>query len=116
MTYDEAVGKVFRNEVNAYWASCLEGVLEKLLGVGQRLIDTISEADRKLFLKALENKSAVIVRGILETLNPETTKNIQGMDERMIWRIFWDLRGNRENAEISIFMVIGELNRNRNPL
>lgn len=110
----DAVAKVFRTQVNGYLAIHLEIALERLAKAGLELLgrEAIRERSKEVLLNALENKSVLVIRGILRTLNPEVTENIREIDERKIWRVFWDLRNSPVNDDISIFAILAELNNN----
>ena len=110
---NDAVRKVFRNESSGYVAVHLEDALDRVVKTGIKLVGTFRRTgDKDLFLQALENKAVPVIRGILRTINPEMLENISGIEERTIWRIYWDIKNDPLNANISIFVLIAELNSN----
>ncbi|MDP3958282.1 MAG: hypothetical protein Q8Q36_02365 [bacterium] len=108
---DDLIAKAFKNESSSYLAVHLEDALERVVGVGLKFASKRMSQD-PLWHKALENKAAPVIRGILNALNPEATKNIQGMDERLIWRAYWAVRNEPECAGTTIFELLAELNNN----
>ncbi|HQT82824.1 MAG TPA: hypothetical protein PLW99_01600 [Candidatus Paceibacterota bacterium] len=102
--------KVFRDEVSEFLVTQLSVMLEeRVVRLGLKLAGK-SWVRQDQLPKILEKRGAFIIRGILDSLNPEAFKNIQGMDERTIWRVYWDLRSNSVNENISIFELLRGLN------
>lgn len=107
---NDAVKKMFKNDTKAYIAVEMDVALERVVRSGLRLAKK-AWFEHDLLLEALGNKAAPLIREILNSINPEVSKNIQGMDERVIWLVYWDLRSNPMDAEkISIFELLRELN------
>ena len=105
---------MFKNVSSAYMAIFLEMALERLVQTGLKFSKMeCYRRDWEAMLGAFEEKAAPIIKGIMHTIKPEESENIQGIDERLVWRVYWDLRSNSfGEEEENIFEILGYLNNN----
>jgi len=104
---------IFKNVSSAYMAIFLEAALENLVQIGLKFSKMECRRDWEAMLGALEEKATPIIKGIMHTVKPEESENIQGMDERLVWKMYWDLRSNPSSEEEeNIFEILGYLNNN----
>ena len=103
------VQRMFKNDTKAFIAAEMDEALESVVHAGLTLFGKRG-IEKGLIPEALEKKAAPLIRGILRSINPEVSANIQKMDEKVIWRIYWDLRTNSVDTNVSIFELLGQLN------
>jgi len=107
--------KIFRTETSANLAVHLEIALDRLATAGVDVIKLTEGAppgDKLLALKVLEERAVPLIQGIVKTIKPEFKENVRAMDERSIWRAFWELRQGLKEPKITIFAILAELNSN----
>lgn len=101
--------RLYENDTKAFIAVEMDEALESLVHAGLTLFERRG-IEKGLIPEALEKKAAPLIRGILQSINPKVSANIQRMDERVIWRIYWELRSNSVDTNVSIFELLGQLN------
>ena len=100
--------KMFENDTKRFIALQMDIALETVVLRGLRFPEKARIS--RLLMPMLERRGAQLIRGFLKSLNPELFGNVQRMDERIIWRIYWDLQRDSEGSEISIHELLKELN------
>ncbi|MDD2657623.1 MAG: hypothetical protein PHD04_03120 [Candidatus Pacebacteria bacterium] len=103
---NERAEKRFRSEVAEFLAVQMGVALERLVWLGL-------EHSKKKWLsrdqlrRILDGRGALIIRGILDSFDPSVAAHVRSLDERTLWRVYWDLRSNSVN--MNIFAFIGAL-------
>jgi len=103
---NEPTGKIFRSEVAEFLVVQMDAALERLVWLGLEHTKK-GWLSKEQLQKILEGRGAIIIRGILNSLNPGAVMNARGLDEKMLWRVYWELRSN--SIDMNIFEFIGEL-------
>jgi hypothetical protein len=101
-----ALDRMFRNRSCAFTAIWLEDALERVVQVGFKIIQR-RLLPRVLLKFWLEERGTPVIKGIIRTLDPRMSENIQGM-ERKIWEVYWNLR--QDGVNVSIFTLLNQLN------
>ena len=112
MSTDPEVMEVFGTETNAFLAVQLGAILERLMERGIDFEKKILPSDRDVVHEMFEKKARPIIKEIMGRFRPEVIANIQGIDEGLVWKVFWDMRKDSIEPKISIFTLLAELNRN----
>ena len=101
--------EVFKNQENALIARYLLGILEDVVRDAQKLL---RGPGIPLFIvgRAFEKRALPLIKGIVETLNPERSEHVRMVHERVIWGIYWGLRNGPAETQFHLFALLAELN------
>lgn len=106
---------LFKNETSARLAMQFAMLLEDLVKAGHEVIKLTKGAPpyhEAFVLRELEEKASPYIRQIVASMKPEFIKDIEAVDERSIWRAFWERQESGGEAT-TIFAFLAELYGNR---
>lgn len=103
--------RVFRSSESGLMAIQLGQMLKKIVQKGLEIKGRRRFPSHGLNVE-IEKKGAPMIRGIVKAMDPDNSENIGRIDERVIWRIFWQLQYDSTKTRMDIFALLSELENN----